>query len=406
MAVQPLLLNVDWLALSVRFVVKDFGTLDAGHFYVDMDGTNVWRKRRIIFNQYAEKVATVLYEPKSKIIDGRAALIEIANEWLYHGMSPTSIISMIDGWRHFVVMGLSRVDICVDFNPTDNQRSVIEGLSTGTMYVGGKRSGSSFWSQVKCALLADIYQGKKICHCQSWGHKTTQVKWKLYYKTKELADAFGGKMYAKPYILDCWQDAGLDRRDVWRLEVSLKNCNQLTFRGQPVTYDVVHRWPRELFMALYTERFGIRKNEGHADRTNDTYVEFLPVGNCSGVRCAKAKGTNQRNGRIKLLRHLLTSLEDEEVLLDAPTRAQVIGHIGELVCRDGLQNYFKGMTGYTLDAFRGITEQRAAELMSGYVPVERERPIEQFVRQQDEWRWSEERSRLLWRYNSHKTRFG
>lgn len=413
MADQPLLLNVDWLALSVRFSVRDFGTLDAGHFFVDMDGTNVWRKRRIVFNQYAEKVATILYEPKSSkgddgsgIIAANAGLIEVANEWLYHGQSPMAIIDMLDGWRHFSITGLSRVDLCLDFNPTNQQRDIIEGLSTGQYYVSGKRSGSSFWSVVNCNLLADVYQGRKICHCQSWGHKTTSVKWKLYYKSKELADVYGGKLFAKPYILDCWQEAGLERNDVWRLEVSIKNGNQLNWRNNPITLDQVRHHPREIFMALYSERFTIRANEGHKDRTNDRLVSFLPVGHASGIRVAKPKGTNQRNGRITLLRHLLASMDEEEVLLDMPTRRQCLQHIGELVRRDGLQNYFRGMTGKTLDEYKMSMEEKAANMLPTYIPIERIHPINTFNKAQSEFGWYSAKDKAITRYKARKTPIG
>lgn len=358
---QPLLLNVDWLALSVRFHADQFNDLREGYFFVDYDGTNVWAKRRIVFNEYSEKVCTLLYKPKSKVIPSNAGLLEISNEWLYHGKSPNDIIEIICEWRIFTITGMSRVDLAVDFTPTAQQLHRISQLATGKAYVGGKRSGSSFWSVVRCPLLADRYQGKKICHCQSWGHKTTQVKWKLYFKSKELADIYGGKMMAKPYILDCWEDAGLDRRDVWRLEVSIKDANQLMWRGQPLTYDELCQHPREIFQALYTERFDVRKNQGHADRTNDAAAPFLPVGKAGGIKCAKAKGTNRRNPTITLLRHLISSLDNEEILCHDDTRELLLDNVCKLVEQNELGNYFRVIVGENvyswMDAQRLLAEE-------------------------------------------------
>lgn len=367
---QQLLLNVDWLAVSVRYRVKEWRLQGSRYSFINYDGTNVWRKRRIFYNQYAEKVATVLYEPKSSVIDGRAGLIEIANEWLYHGKSPSEIIEELRELRSFDIVGLSRLDLCVDYNPTEEQRTVARMLSEGAASVCGKRNDSQFNSVNTSPFLADAYQGKRICHCMSWGHKTTSVKWKHYYKTKELLDDCGGKMLAKPYIVDCWNEAGLDVRDVWRLEVSLKHCNQLHFRGEPITYDVMHRFPRELYMALYTERFTIRKNEGHMDRSNDTRLDFLPIGEGHGIRVAPPAATTIRNGRITLLRHLLQSLDAEEVVMDDASRERVLEHVVAIVENDGLQNYFRAMVGTDLYSWvESVRVKAYAMLETHAVPV-------------------------------------
>lgn len=355
---QPLLLNCDWLGVSVLFDTQgDWYRPPIGHTFVDMDGTNVWRKRRILFNEYAEKVATILYEPKSSIIDSRAGLIEIANEWLYHGISVLKVVDMIGNCRPFVITGMSRLDLAVDFNPTAEQLAVILRLADGTAYVGGKRSGSSFWSVCKNSRLADRYQGQRIPHCQSWGHKTTSVKWKLYYKSKELLDELGGAWWGKPYIVDCWRDAGLEKNDVWRLEVSIKNCNQLDYNGDHLTWQ---RWcecyPPNLFAGLYCQRFQVHADEGHKDRSNDTELPFLPIRSGGEIRCARPKGTNQRNGRITLLRNLVKSLEEHEVLLDDDTRESVLWHISDIVAHNGLESYFTMMTGTDIDTF--VEEQR------------------------------------------------
>lgn len=353
---QPLLLNVDWLGLTVAYHSQDWRSLDERHSFVEFDGTNTYRGRRVVYNEFGEKVATILFDPKSGLIKSHFGLIEIANEWLYHGKSPQRILAMLNDWRPFDIVGISRADLCVDYNPTEQQREVAAMLASGECYVGGKRSGSLFWSHVDCRLLADVYQGKRICHCQSWGHKTTAVKWKLYYKSKELADDLGGKMFAKPYILDCWHEAGLDERDVWRLEVSIKHGNQLHFRGEPLTYTVLHKFPTELFKALYTERFKVSRAEGHKDRTNDERVEFLPVGAASGIRVAPPAATTTRNGRITLLRHLVQSLESEEVLLDDDSREGVLEHVQAIVERDGLLEYFHVMV--SMDLYTWVEAMR------------------------------------------------
>lgn len=360
---QPLLLNIDWLALSVRFRDEEWQSSTGRYSFLDFDGTKVWAKRRIFYNEYQEKVATVLYEPKSNIINQRAGLIEIANEWLYHGKSPSKIIKELSDVRSYDVVGLSRVDLCVDYNPTEIQREVWEKISNKTYRVCAKQNDTQFNSTNFSPFLPDIYKGKHICHQMSWGHKTTSVKWKHYYKTKELLDACGGKMLAKPYIVDCWNEAKLDIKDVWRLEVSLKHCNQLRFRGEPITYDVLHKYPRELFMTLYTERFTVRANEGHADSSNDTKIDFLPIGAAHGVRVAPPAATTIRNGRITLMRHLLQSLDEPEVIMDDDSREQVLQHVVAIVERDGLHNYFRAIVGMDLYSWIECMRMKAKKML-------------------------------------------
>lgn len=391
---QPLLLNCDWLGLSVLFGVNtEWHRPPVGHTLVDLDGTNVWKHRKILFNEYAEKMATILYEPKSKIIDRRAGLIEIANEWLYHGIGVPKILQMLNDMRLFTVCGMSRLDLAVDFNPTASQWDTIQQLAAGTAYVGGKRSGSGFWSVVKNERLAAQYYGQRVPHCISWGHKTTAVKWKLYFKSNELLQELGGKMWSKPYIVDCWREAGLDKSNVWRLEVSIKACNQLEYNGGRLTWQSwCEAYPPNLYAALYTQRFTVRQNDGHKDRSNDTIIDFLPIKHGGEIRISKPKNTNQRNGRITLLRHLVTSLEEHEVLLDDGSRESVLWHIQDIVERNGLENYFDVMAGCSVGNFVEETRCKAYELRdAGYNSLldgdhlARERDTMRYVAQ-DKWR--------------------
>lgn len=353
---QPLLLNVDWLALSVRFQEDEFNELGGGHYFIDYDGTNVWQHRRVIFNQYNEKVATLLYDPKQSIINRNAGLIEIANEWLYHGTSPDQILKHLRQWRVFNISGMSRVDLAVDFNPTVSQFDTICRLARDEVSVGGKQHGSLFWSKDKGDLIAERYQGVRIPHQQSWGHKTTQVKWKLYYKSKELADAMGGRWYAKPYILDCWRAADFDIKDVWRLEVSIKDANQLKWHGEPLSYEAIKHEAREIFCALYSERFTTRENQGHKDKSNDKRVEFLPVDHGGGIRCLKGEPVHRRNPSITLLRHLMASLDDEEILMDDDARECVLQHVVNIVEHADLGRYFYQCVGD--DIYSWVEAQR------------------------------------------------
>lgn len=364
---QPLLCNIDWLGVSLH-LLDHVGTPPNGYIFVKYDGTNVWQNRRVLYTDDGRRVLTLLSMPKSKLIKGNAALVEVDNEWLYHGIGDQSIMDLLFKIVPYSITGLSRLDLCLDFEPSREQAEIIEQLATGDCYVQGKRNGSGFWSINRAATftqvdidgdskvvtktapmytkLNEMWLNRRIPHCVSWGHKTSDVKWKLYYKTKELLDAASGHGFDKPYIVDQWRCEGLDITNVWRLEVSLHNCNRFRFDNRHITFEQLREDAHGLFRSLYAQRFVVRRNQRHVDRSNDDVVDFLPVGKSSHVfRCDVREPLAKRNGRITLLRHLVGSLDDVEVLLDDDTRERVLWLVGQQIDNDGLDEYFMLMTG-------------------------------------------------------------
>lgn len=356
---QKILCSCDWLGLSLRLSgeVKPI----EGYIWREYSATNVWNKRRILYTEDGDKVLTLLNEPRSAIIAKNAALLEIENEWLYHGGGYWRILDTLRSSVFFEVIGISRLDLCVDFVPTKSQAATIDKLYNGTYYVVGKRNGSNFWSRNKNPKLQADWLNREIPHNQSWGHKTSAIKWKLYYKSKELLDAMGGKFYDKPYIVDMWRINGLDTSNVWRLEVSLKHLNDYSIYGHPITLDWLDNNQLELFCQMYNQRFQIRKNQGHLDRSNDDEVEFIPIPKIMRTfQRNDPKSKRQHNGRITLLRHLVQSLDDEQVLFDSVSRSAVFDHIASILNRDNLHNYFFAITGQWFDEWVATKDEQAA----------------------------------------------
>lgn len=350
MTEQTLLLNCDWLGLSMQLAGEPQPL--KGYQWREYTATNIWNKRRILWTEDGDRVLTLLSEPRSSIINSRAALCEIENEWLYHGGGYSRILDLLSQSVLYHITGISRVDLALDFCPTEAQKDIIIGLATGEYYVKGKANRVPWWGIPKGEKLHPMWRGKNIPYDQSWGHKTSSIKWKLYYKTKELLDAGGGKFMMKPYIIDRWRENGMDISNVWRVEVSLHKTNGYTLYGNRLDLDNLQRNFLELFLQLYDSRFKIRWNEGHVDRTNDKVVTFLPVRKIQYTMQIKPPSADrQHNGRITLLRHLVQSLDEEQVLLDMKSRNAVFDHIAQIIERDNLENYFFAMTGYWYDEF-------------------------------------------------------
>lgn len=356
----------DWLGVSVRFEALPSikpSLLPAGYRALELQSTNVWHSRIYLINEYGQKVATVLSDPISSMLGHLCGLVEVENEWLYHGIGAVGVVDLVQSVWPCTVTGLSRVDVCCDFCPGRYEWNIIKGLSTGAYYVQGKRSGSGFWSTSNDKWLADQYKGERIPHSQSWGHKTSSVKWKIYYKTKELADAAGGGYLAKPYIVDLWRVNGMDITNVWRVEVSIKNANGIDYDGLPLSFEALQKSVFQVFKAFFKARFVIRKTEGHRDKSNDTVCNLLSFDEFSRpVRCKQHGATEPRDGRITLLRHLDHSLDDPFVLCSDEMREDVLWHMKQIIEHDNLDLYFATIHGCSFESWM---EQKRVEAFEG-----------------------------------------
>lgn len=336
-------LFVDWLAVSLQLKLggEEVDVLPIeGCSVVEQTPTNIWKRRALIINEHGDKMLTVLWSPKSSIIHRSSALLEVANEWLYHGRGAASMVREFVEINNAVIMGVSRVDLAADFVMSPERERVVFGLANRSMYVGGKRSGSGFWSISNDLRLPERFRGKNIPHCQSWGHKTSGVKWKLYYKWKELCEAAGSVGWEKTYIVDEWNKLGMPPEEVWRLEVSIKHCNSLMKDGLHMTYDKVMEDAIDIYRALYCERFVVRENQGHADRSNDKIVQFLPVEYFrSSIRCSVPVADHPRNAATSLLRQLIKSLDELPVLCDERLREGVMWQIENICTSQHLVGY-------------------------------------------------------------------
>lgn len=344
-------LSVDWLALSLRLQDRVSGCPDR-HRWAYYSPTNVWSSRWCLYNEWGDKVFTLLFQPRSKILKANRAVMEVANEWLYHGLGITGCLRLLSQCCHFDVTGVSRVDLACDFCPDNRQHDIICGLNDTSMYVSGKRNGSGFWSTVHDTKLHSMWQN--YCpHDMNWGHKTSDVKWKLYYKSKELRDEANGFGWSKPYIVDMWNDVGLDVTNVWRLEVSIHNCNNFDFMGKRLTFNELVSHPVDIYKSLYTSRFQVCRNQHHKDKTNDERVEFLPVGRLRGAfRVHRDEHIVEHNSGLTLLRHLVADVQTEQVLLCDELRESCLEAIERVVTAGRMERYFVMVTGQEFDDWR------------------------------------------------------
>lgn len=307
---SDVIVSCDWFALSCM-LASPFITrpceVPLGWSVLEQGGTAVWKNRFFIMDGEGNKVATILTTPKSPIIDERRAVVEIANQWLYHE-DFRRLTDVVLASMPMTITGVNRVDLCGDFNMTARQYAVFRMLQDGTAYLKGVRRGAD-WHESKKRF--------KEAHQLSWGGKDSVFHWKMYYKYKELHE--GGIESSKPYIENMWREEGLDVKHVWRLEVSVTSSNSLVEIQNERRMGFFDWYDRraEIYNSLYRSKFVIRENQGHSDSRNDPQVWFfLPdekLGSEKLLKHGKANTMRESDNERRVVCKMWKEYRDNEV---------------------------------------------------------------------------------------------
>lgn len=123
----------------------------------------------------------------------------------------------------FTFRNISRIDICADFNQfaTIPPLTLIEDFAAKKLRHIGRGVGAIFFNH-------EVRRGEYGVHPTglTFGTHASDAHVYLYNKSFELLT-----QKDKPYIRDLWNSIGLDMRNVWRLEVSIKSKG-VTFKDR------------------------------------------------------------------------------------------------------------------------------------------------------------------------------
>ena len=225
---QPLTMAIDWLQWSGYLVgdgnnsLPDLECPDTYRLEV-LNGNNTFKYRAILYNCLGLKMLTILWCPKSPILQYNIVVFQVANPWLYKVEDYSLITNLASKCFIYQFATMTRLDIAVDFELKRKQKNIVKGLYHQTIYCAGKQRGSLFWSKPN---------GVQYPHDFNFGAPQSQCKWKLYNKSLELH--VGEDNEDKPYIIERWCELGMDKSNVWRLEVSITDFNSLFFSDKPM----------------------------------------------------------------------------------------------------------------------------------------------------------------------------
>ena len=354
--------SCDWFSFSVLLPLSDEEKRDGAQLrcppsytLTEFAGTNIYKRRYILYNEFGEKSLTLLLEPYSvKVIKSNSMFVEIANRLLYRDFS--FVLDLVQQVHEFSFQSLSRFDVACDFNPSVSQWQVIEWLQDGQAYVTGKREGSMFYDYV---IPVNGGLQKRVARCLAWGSKASNIRWKLYNKTLEITeiDSKGQQFCNKPYIRDMWIANGLDPSNVWRLEVSITGSSSYQWRGEKCdwkAHDPEYYTP--FFWDIYALRFIIRANQGHKNRGHDEVLQFLniPTTGHYRLRAVDPRGEVYHTDHAVTLRTCIKELERDEVKA-FPDMADIwLSTAQEVITLANLEqffynNYNKSFTQYRID---------------------------------------------------------
>lgn len=310
--------NLDWISFSVKLLSPDAELQCPDGYRLELlPGNNIYRQRFILYDGAGRKLITALWQPFSSVLDSRIAHVQFANCTLYSYERFELWGLLIQVWD-CEFNGMSRIDICCDFDATDFQHGIIRRLGDGRCYVQGKREGSRFWHEESYGLESGEVRKRTVFHCISWGSKTSEIKVKLYWKSREqglIVPEGCPAVPEKPYIVEEWREMGMNERNVWRLEFSMQSAGQLRFDGHCLSLEEVldPHWFCRVFCALLASRFIVRRDDGKrtAKHNEDRIVNFLSLPfDKLGFRWKDyEKKRYEDAANVTLLRKLLSQLD-------------------------------------------------------------------------------------------------
>lgn len=305
-------INCDWLQFSATKDPYDPSVICPQGFRMEcLPGNNIFKDRSIIYDSDGQRVVTCLWNPYSRVIKSNIVTCQIDNRILYSAGIHLAYRIFSEAYSaSFNSMG--RVDICCDFEVNATLLSVIRKLWDGSYYCSRKKEGSCFWH-------CDSSVAGRWVHCMSWGSKSSEIKVKLYNKSRELGVNDNG-IGEKQYIINEWINAGFDVRYVWRLEFSLCSSGQLRFDGKSITLDDItnSNWLVSTFVSLYNTRFEVRENLGRINghHNNDPIVTFLQL-NADEIEIKwqdPKEDALPSDAKISLLRKLMVQFQESKAV--------------------------------------------------------------------------------------------
>lgn len=356
--------NCDWLQYSVHLSEENPKPNCPDGYRIELlQGNNIFKHRAMIFDKTGRKWLTCLWMPYSSRLNKYLMTVQVANELLYQSAINASFRLLEQCFpAYFNSMG--RIDICCDFEGTDDFIKNLNDLNDASSYIQGKKEGSSWWHEIR---ENNGYFNKQL-HCLTFGSARSEIKLKIYHKSRELGLLGGLKkenremeaIYGvedqsidchKPYIVSEWETAGFNKKRVWRMEFSISGANQIRQDYKSLTLDDVasDEWKVRSFLGLYNSRCVIRKNQGgrRGHKNLDEVIRLLDLPTeLSKLKWAETQSELDGNiSAIPIIRSMMTKISDPIIMSNDEVFTSYATAICDLVNHNRLSGWFKSRFG-------------------------------------------------------------
>lgn len=333
--------NCDWLQYSVHLKSPEPELLCPENYRIEIcQGNNIFEHRAIVYNKQGAKYMTLLWKPYSKVLTSNLMTVQVANEFLYLP-GGLGMLWSYDTLREIVdctFNAIGRVDICIDFEGSPERNEFLRHLNSNKYYVQAKTEGSSWWHDAG---------GKKQLHCMTWGSPKSEIKVKVYHKSREQGVIDPNCQPTKPWIIEEWKERKMNITNVWRLEFSLAAAGQLRYNKQPITLENVadRQWLLDVALSLYHSRFVTRLNQGkrngHHNEDRQLYLLDLPK-RPRLLQWAEPQGKDyELPAAIELLRAMMRQIDNPAIMSQKQLFENYATTIADLVASNRLDGYFK-----------------------------------------------------------------
>ena len=212
-------ISIDWLSLYCECYV-----LNDNNFYKferQNESSGQFKEIWKVYDKIDKELYCVIQRtPWSPIIPKHTTMVKVANRYLYRQDWNTKLMHFLNVC-HIIPKSISRIDIAADFNHFDNNlkvESFIQGFLSNKYIKMG---------QNKYTLMGEQKNQHEYSYLR-FGNRESEISAYLYNKSKELKE-----VHDKPYIREMWEENGINtKKDVWRLEVSLRNKQMKTIVKQ------------------------------------------------------------------------------------------------------------------------------------------------------------------------------
>lgn len=322
---EPYVISIDWLEIYCHISnALEVGTFSVGKFKVDVINkhTRFYSKHATIsvptgagsFVEYAE----VLFEPNSTVLDPRSAHIRVLNEQLYTSTWFTTLSEVLKALG-LEYRSVKRVDLAYDCNKfakgTDPQNLLKGYFLQKILKIGTNRCTMQIANMgYNLETVGEEWERPRTLPRPAvtgvtWGSMATGKQHVIYNKSLEMRE-----VKFKPWIVERWNQHGLDPENVWRAEIRIANRGKEMMFGDPehlfsLGMSEIADQDRieELFLAYANQLYRFVKNSGRVKKQRMEPIQLFEIVPATEISIApRTHRVKQALGRtVKVVKNVL-----------------------------------------------------------------------------------------------------